>query len=252
MRKQHTVRDLFLKATLYITNRNLKMGLTKKMGPTSWPIRSYRSLFRTKPDPFGLNKSLEFLNTSERERAKRKGPKRDILNFQPISYSFKRLILILKRDLTLFVLQADGKLMRLCHIHCTLIFPKYATLSSTHGAQIVPSETTQKNKLIFSSKEQPFKDMNTMITFSLQGFQNWLIQPLVKGLDFKVLLPVASFTMLQSVYVALVVPSSEMAAAYHWYHSESIWNYCVLPSSVFLYLCEPRRQSPFQSLYYTL
>lgn len=136
------------------------------MRPTSRPVRFSSSLFRTKPDPPGLNKPVEFLNIPERERGKRKGAKRDILNFQIISYSFKRLILILKRDLTLFVLQADG----VCHIHCTLIFPKYATLSSSHRALLMPSEATQKNTLIFSFREQPFNDMKTTITFFLQGF----------------------------------------------------------------------------------
>lgn len=81
------------------------------MRPTSTPVRFSSSLFRTKPDPLGLNEPLEFLNIPERERGKRKGPKRNILNFQIISYSFKRLILTMKRDLTLFVLQAVDKLM---------------------------------------------------------------------------------------------------------------------------------------------
>ena len=106
MRKQHPVRALFLKAIVCIINRSLKMG------PTSRPVKSYSSLFKTKPDPLGLNKSLKSLNTSERERAKRWGPKRVTLNFQLISYSLKRLILILKKDLTLFVPQVDDKFMR--------------------------------------------------------------------------------------------------------------------------------------------
>lgn len=61
------------------------------MGPANRPIRFSSSLFGTKPDPFGLNKPLEFLNTSERERGKRKGTKRDILNFQIISYLFNEI-----------------------------------------------------------------------------------------------------------------------------------------------------------------
>lgn len=115
------------------------------------------------------------------------------------------------------------------------MFPKHATLSSTHRVLIMSSETTQKNKLIFPSKEQPFKDMKTMITFSLQGFQYWLLQPLFKEQDFKAPLHLASFTH------ALVCPCGpysaqpRLAAAYHWYHSQSIQDYSVFFSSIFLY-----------------
>lgn len=63
-----------------------------------------------------------------------------------------------------------------------------------HRALIMPSEATQENKLILSSKEQPFKNRKTMITFSLQGFQTWLLQFLSKALDFKAPLHLASFT----------------------------------------------------------
>lgn len=46
-----------------------------------------------------------------------------------------------------------------------------------------------------------------MITFSLQGIQSWLLQPLLKGLDFNATLH------LRTVYVASIVPSPEWAAA---------------------------------------
>lgn len=58
----------------------------------------------------------------------------------------------------------------------------------------MPSEATEKNKLMLSSKEQPFKDMKAMTTFSLKGFQTWFLQPLFKGLDFRTSLHLASLT----------------------------------------------------------
>lgn len=39
--------------------------------------------------------------------------------------------------------------------------------------------------------------------------------------------------MLCSVHVALIVPNLELAAAYHWYHPQSIQDYCVFFSSIF-------------------
>lgn len=51
------------------------------MGFVNRLIRFFSFLFGIKFDFFGLNKFLEFLNILERERGKRKGIKRDILNF---------------------------------------------------------------------------------------------------------------------------------------------------------------------------
>lgn len=41
--------------------------------------------------------------------------------------------------------------------------------------------------------------------------------------------------MLCSVHVALIVPNLELAGAYHWYHPQSIQDYCVFFSSIFPY-----------------
>lgn len=88
-----------------------------------------------KPDPYdSLVLYLELSLTPQsswihqKERGKRKGPKRNILHFLIISYSFKRLILILKTS-NLIHTANQWQVDEVCHIHWTLIFPKYATLA---------------------------------------------------------------------------------------------------------------------------